>query len=128
MEYCAPLKPSLDPEFSKSCPERPSLLNEPVHGMIDKLPGCITITSGPEDATLSDVECAVGKPATITEELLSSNATSLPSPANGSPAPRRRHNKRAMSHNAVAKDDLYSHTFEYPPLGSPAPRRHHKHN
>ncbi|KAI4278763.1 MAG: hypothetical protein L6R35_006076, partial [Caloplaca aegaea] len=128
VEYCAPLKPSLDPEFSKSCPERPSLLNEPVHGMIDKLPGCITITSGPEDATLSDVECAVGKPATITEELLSSNATSLPSPANGSPAPRRRHNKRAMSHNAVAKDDLYSHTFEYPPLGSPAPRRHHKHN
>ncbi|KAL9021073.1 MAG: hypothetical protein Q9185_001741 [Variospora sp. 1 TL-2023] len=128
VEYCAPLKPSRDPNFSKSCPERPSLVNEPVHGMIDKLPGCITITSGPEDAGLLDVECPDGKRATSTEELLSSNATSLSSPPNGFPAPRRRHNKRAMSHNAVAKDDLYSDTFEYPPLGSPAPRRHHKHN
>ncbi|KAL8903608.1 MAG: hypothetical protein Q9207_003810 [Kuettlingeria erythrocarpa] len=57
VDNCAPFKPSLDPDFSKSCPERPSLLNEPVHGMIDELPGCVTITSGPQDATIAEMTC-----------------------------------------------------------------------
>ncbi|KAL8926746.1 MAG: hypothetical protein Q9208_002820 [Pyrenodesmia sp. 3 TL-2023] len=61
VQYCAPFKPSLDPDFSKSCPERPSLLNEPVHGMIDELPGCVTITSGPQDATIAEMTCAGGQ-------------------------------------------------------------------
>ncbi|KAI4139877.1 MAG: hypothetical protein L6R39_006065 [Caloplaca ligustica] len=63
VEHCAPFKPSLDPDFSKNCPERPSLLNEPVHGTIDKLAGCITITSGPQDATDADMVCAGGHTA-----------------------------------------------------------------
>ncbi|KAI4195582.1 MAG: hypothetical protein LQ348_002431 [Seirophora lacunosa] len=166
VDNCAPFKPSLDPNFSKSCPERPSLLNEPVHGMLEKLPGCIKITSGPQDATLTDMYCAVGElpmkekveieAVTGTEELFPANASepqagdemdsnkekrdlsygygysfpptathTRPSHPNGSPSPRRRHNKRGMSHKAIAEDDAYSYTFEYPPLGSPVPRRHH---
>ncbi|KAL8697703.1 MAG: hypothetical protein Q9201_006976 [Fulgogasparrea decipioides] len=61
VDDCAPFKPSLDPKFSKTCPELPSLLSEPIHGMIDKLPGCITITSGPQDATDADYTCGAGK-------------------------------------------------------------------
>ena len=34
-------------------------MNEPVHGMISKLPGCITITSGPGEATSADMVCPV---------------------------------------------------------------------
>ncbi|KAL8970381.1 MAG: hypothetical protein Q9183_001554 [Haloplaca sp. 2 TL-2023] len=60
VKYCAPFQPSLDPEFSKTCPEVPSLLSEPVHGMLDKLPGCIKVTSGPEDATDADAACGAG--------------------------------------------------------------------
>ncbi|KAL8833958.1 MAG: hypothetical protein Q9170_004004 [Blastenia crenularia] len=61
VENCAPFKPSLDPNFGKDCPELPSLLNEPVHGMIAKLPGCIKITSGPQDATDADNTCGAGQ-------------------------------------------------------------------
>ena len=61
VEDCAPFTPSLDPNFSRDCPEQPSVANEPVHGMIDKLPGCITITSGPADATDADMNCPAGQ-------------------------------------------------------------------
>lgn len=44
-EYC----PALKPEIA-----------EPVHGMIDKLPGCINVTPGPADAKLSDFVCPAG--------------------------------------------------------------------
>lgn len=61
VEDCAPFKPSLDPNFSTSCPELPSLLSEPVHGMLKKLPGCITVTPGPQDATDADYTCGAGQ-------------------------------------------------------------------
>ncbi|KAL8867460.1 MAG: hypothetical protein Q9174_005653 [Haloplaca sp. 1 TL-2023] len=60
VKYCAPFQPSLDPKFSKTCPEVPSLLDEPIHGMLDKLPGCIKVTAGPEDATDADTACGAG--------------------------------------------------------------------
>ncbi|KAL8689292.1 MAG: hypothetical protein Q9218_005004 [Villophora microphyllina] len=63
VENCAPFKPSLDPNFAKTCPEAPSLLNEPVHGVIDKLPGCITLTPGPQDATDAAYTCDAGQAA-----------------------------------------------------------------
>lgn len=60
VQYCLPFKPSLDPSFSKTCPQQPPLDTEPVYGTIDKLPGCITVTSGPLDAQESDMNCANG--------------------------------------------------------------------
>ncbi|KAI1853724.1 hypothetical protein JX266_001708 [Neoarthrinium moseri] len=47
---CPPLAKSQTPYFSTNCPERPPLVNEPVHGMLDRLPGCNNVTSGPERA------------------------------------------------------------------------------
>ncbi|MCJ1478593.1 hypothetical protein MMC13_007274 [Lambiella insularis] len=44
-------------EFSYNCPEQPALVNEPVHGMLSKLPGCITITPGPGEATSAQMSC-----------------------------------------------------------------------
>ena len=43
--------------FAQVCPRQPSLINEPTTGTISKLPGCITITDGPEEATEADIEC-----------------------------------------------------------------------
>ena len=53
-------------QSSYNCPQQPALIDEPARGMISKLPGYITITSGPEEATSADMSC----PA---------NATYLPS-------------------------------------------------
>ncbi|KAL9028286.1 MAG: hypothetical protein Q9196_003323 [Gyalolechia fulgens] len=74
VEDCAAFKPSLDPNFSKTCPELPSLVSEPVHGLINKLPGCITITSGPQDATAAEMSCA-GRRTSAKESLHNINAT-----------------------------------------------------
>ncbi|KAL8942093.1 MAG: hypothetical protein Q9216_001859 [Gyalolechia sp. 2 TL-2023] len=74
VQDCAAFKPSLDPQFSKTCPELPSLLTEPVHGIIDRLPGCITITSGPQDATAADVSCSGGS-TSVKESLHILNST-----------------------------------------------------
>ena len=58
---CAAFKASDNPaSFAQSCPERPALVKEPVHGMINKLPGCITITSGPGAAKEADMSCSPG--------------------------------------------------------------------
>ncbi|KAL8638410.1 MAG: hypothetical protein Q9228_004432 [Teloschistes exilis] len=63
VEYCAPFKPSLDVNTYYTCPQAQSVLNEPVHGVIDRLPGCITTTSGPQDATKNDYACGAGRAA-----------------------------------------------------------------
>ena len=44
-------------KLSTYCPALKPEIDEPVLGMIDKLPGCINITPGPEDAKLSDFVC-----------------------------------------------------------------------
>lgn len=43
-----------------NCPEQPPEIDEPVHGLLTKLPGCITITNGPDPATPAQMECAAG--------------------------------------------------------------------
>lgn len=58
---CAAFRPSDNPKtFAQNCPERPALVDEPVHGMIPKLPGCIKMTSGPGAAKASDMSCSPG--------------------------------------------------------------------
>lgn len=63
---CPPLAAVDNPQYSNNCPEEPPLINEPVHGMISKLPACITITSRPEAATFAHVNC----PANFTQPTM----------------------------------------------------------
>ncbi|EXJ89515.1 hypothetical protein A1O3_02582 [Capronia epimyces CBS 606.96] len=44
---CSYLTESDDVNFSRTCPEQPSVLDEPIHGNISALPGCNPITPGP---------------------------------------------------------------------------------
>lgn len=60
IQDCPILNQSDDVQYSFNCPERPAEISEPVHGMIAKLPGCITVTYGPEPATAADMECGAG--------------------------------------------------------------------
>ena len=52
---CPPLAAVDMSEASFNCPERPSVVDEPVHANIAKLPGCITLTSGPGRAFYADM-------------------------------------------------------------------------
>ncbi|KAL1302581.1 hypothetical protein AAFC00_002959 [Neodothiora populina] len=68
-----------------NCPVRPSQIDEPVHGLISKLPGCITVTEGPNPATAADMECAAGVPQPAIFRTV--NSTPLPTytPSIGQP-------------------------------------------
>ncbi|OTA98734.1 hypothetical protein M426DRAFT_76813 [Hypoxylon sp. CI-4A] len=50
ISYCAPLAKSQTPYYASNCPERQSIVNEQVSGMLDCLPGCNVVTDGPESA------------------------------------------------------------------------------
>ncbi|KAH7276186.1 hypothetical protein B0J15DRAFT_476657 [Fusarium solani] len=47
---CPILASSQTPFFSDNCPEMPPIVNETVRGMLDQLPGCNQVTSGPAKA------------------------------------------------------------------------------
>ncbi|KIW13478.1 hypothetical protein PV08_08666 [Exophiala spinifera] len=50
IEECPPLAASNDEYFGTNCPERASLVNEQVIGVLPKLPGCNNVTHGPASA------------------------------------------------------------------------------
>ncbi|KAL8744237.1 MAG: hypothetical protein Q9190_003501 [Brigantiaea leucoxantha] len=99
VDNCDAFKATYNPNFSKTCPERPPIVNEPVHGMIDKLPGCITITPGPDPATPADTNCPDGssQPTLNGRDLPAVHEFQAPTraqfrrpfvPMHGSPLPR----------------------------------------
>ncbi|KAI0385705.1 WSC domain-containing protein [Hypomontagnella monticulosa] len=51
ISLCPPLAKSQTPYYATNCPERPAIVNEAVKNMIDCLPGCNVVTTGPERAT-----------------------------------------------------------------------------
>jgi hypothetical protein len=55
---CPVLQESQSNAFGFNCPERPPQVDEPVQGLISKLPGCVKITYGPEAATSASMNCA----------------------------------------------------------------------
>ena len=54
---CEPFASIDSTQSAYNCPQQPALIDEPARGMISKLPGCITITSGLEEATSADMSC-----------------------------------------------------------------------
>lgn len=44
---CPPLAKSQTSAFENNCPEREPIVNEPVRGLLNKLPGCNSVSSGP---------------------------------------------------------------------------------
>lgn len=53
---CPPLS-EVNTKELKNCPERPAIINEPVKGLLKKLPGCNPVTSGPDSVPLSQMTC-----------------------------------------------------------------------
>ncbi|RVX72423.1 hypothetical protein B0A52_03611 [Exophiala mesophila] len=77
---CRHLAPSQDVNFARTCPQRPSVIDEVSRGIIDALPGCNPITSGPGPAP--DLgNCPVGSntPSNSAGSSGSSSAPPVPS-------------------------------------------------
>ncbi|KAI9714898.1 MAG: hypothetical protein M1820_000187 [Bogoriella megaspora] len=82
ISYCPSLQQSQTDAYAWECPERSSEIDEQVKGMLDKLPGCINITSGPSPALGSDMTC----PSSVTPPRIIPTADTTPI-ATASPAP-----------------------------------------
>ena len=95
---CAPLAASDIDDFAETCPMQPPLVKEPAGPMISKLPGCITITNGPEDAEMADMECAAGtqEPSGASGDVVAGSASAMAGAASATAvststaSPRRR--------------------------------------
>jgi hypothetical protein len=59
---CEPLMRSYIRNAPQRCPMKPSTVDERVTGMLDKLPGCFNILSGPARAQPSDMNCPASIP------------------------------------------------------------------
>ncbi|TKA70234.1 hypothetical protein B0A55_06883 [Friedmanniomyces simplex] len=68
--------------YAQNCPEQPPQIGEPVHGLIERLPGCINITYGPEAAPAASMEC----PSTVAQPSITPTPDSTPLPT-ASPTP-----------------------------------------
>ncbi|KAI7652069.1 WSC-domain-containing protein [Hortaea werneckii] len=62
VEECPALMRSNTNGAAYNCPEQPPAVDEPVHGLLDRLPGCIEITYGPEAAPASSMKCGPEDP------------------------------------------------------------------
>ncbi|KAK5166109.1 uncharacterized protein LTR77_008370 [Saxophila tyrrhenica] len=76
ISYCPALQASQTNGYPFNCPERPSQIDEPVHGLLDHLPGCVEVTEGPEVAPASSMNC----PASVPKPKIFSTKDSTPRP------------------------------------------------
>ncbi|KAK4895020.1 hypothetical protein LTR27_006887 [Elasticomyces elasticus] len=60
--------------YAENCPERRRQVDEEVHGMLDRLPGCIEVTYGPGAAPASSMMC----PPTAPKPYVTPTADSVP--------------------------------------------------
>lgn len=77
-----PVLAAVNTKDVKNCPERPALINEPVKGLLEKLPGCNPVTSGPVSASQSETTCGSStSPPSINPFVLSraAEAPTMPS-------------------------------------------------
>ena len=62
IDDCPVLYKSAINNYKWQCPERDPQIGEQVFGILDKLPGCNKVTTGPERATSADMSCPADAP------------------------------------------------------------------
>ena len=82
VSFCPALAASDTNGMSWNCPEQPPQVGEAVHGLIDKLPGCIEVTYGPAAAPAASMQCGPG----AVQGTITSTADTTPRPT-ASPTP-----------------------------------------
>lgn len=76
IDNCPVLLATANTQASYNCPPRPSEIDEQVDGLLDKLPGCVTIVEGPQAATAAQLECA----ASVVQPAIFQTIDSTPVP------------------------------------------------
>lgn len=82
IDECPALLKSDTNAYNYNCPERKSPIDEPSRGLLSKLPGCIQITTGPENAPNSAMSCPAGvqQPAILPTQDTTPKTTARPVP------------------------------------------------
>lgn len=83
VSYCPALYASDTNGAAYNCPEQPMQIEEPVHELIDRLPGCIQITYGPEAASAESMACGPNdppQPPIATTTFMTPRSTASPTP------------------------------------------------
>ncbi len=78
IKSCPPLAASDIGDFAQKCPAQPAIVNEAVTGMLPQLPGCVTVTPGPADATGAQMSCGGNATAPSTNGSQATSTDSLP--------------------------------------------------
>lgn len=84
---CPVLQESQTSGYSFNCPEMPPQIDEPTRGLIDRLPGCITITYGPEAAPAASMTCPSNVPKPAIRKTVDSTPIPTAKPAVGASYP-----------------------------------------
>jgi hypothetical protein len=122
ISYCPYLQASQSSGYPYNCPEMPPQIGEPVKGLIDKLPGCINITDGPNEAPAASMNCAPGVPLPSITSTQDSVPRPTASPVYGQPfgLPQQQYlgcfndstvGKRTL--NSIQTSDYTAMTVEY---------------
>jgi hypothetical protein len=90
---CPVLQESTSTAYGFNCPERPPQIDEPVRGLIPKLPGCVKITYGPEAATSASMNCAPDVVTPLIRQTIDSTPvpTIIPVVGQGYPTPNQQY-------------------------------------
>jgi hypothetical protein len=75
---CAPLAVVDSSTYAQNCPERPPLVDEQVYGVLENLPGCNEVTSGPQPATLAQTSCPANVSAPTLNTFVESTLADVP--------------------------------------------------
>jgi hypothetical protein len=122
ISYCPSLYASQSDGYPYNCPERPPQIGEKVKGLLDHLPGCITITEGPEEAPAASMNCPASSPkASITATVDSTiRPTASPIPGQQFGLPQQRYlgcfndsAGRIRTLNAISTANYTAMTAEY---------------
>ncbi|GAB7347896.1 hypothetical protein MBLNU459_g5419t1 [Dothideomycetes sp. NU459] len=76
IDDCPILLSTANTQAAINCPQRPPQIQEQVTGLLDKLPGCVTVVDGPHAATAAQLEC----PAGVAQPSISKTVDSVPIP------------------------------------------------
>ena len=122
ISYCPVLQASQSNGYPYNCPEQLAQIGEPIKGLLDHLPGCITITDGPEEAPASSMNCPAGAPIpsiTSTKDSVP-RPTAFPTPGQPFGLPQQKYlgcfNDSAgciLALNALATTNYSVMTVEY---------------
>ncbi|KAM0719184.1 hypothetical protein Q7P37_005089 [Cladosporium fusiforme] len=108
---CPILQASQSNAFGYNCPEMPPQVDEPTRGLIEKLPGCIRITYGPEAASAASMNCPPEVPRPVIRKTVDSTPLPTLKPEVGSTYPTPNQKYLGCYNDTGGRSTLRGYTY-----------------